>query len=414
LPQVFRRPVTDAEIETHMALVREELGKGSRFDEALRAAYGLALCSPHFLFRSERPGPLDDHALASRLSYGFWATAPDEELTALAAAGKLRDPAALVAQTRRLIDDPRRGKRFAVNLLDNWLKLRDIDFTQPDTKLYPEFEEYLQRSMLAESRAFFHELLAGNLPAGSIIDSDFAMLNERLAEHYGIPGVKGPQIRRVELPPGSHRGGFLTQGAVLKVSANGTTTSPVIRGAYVLERFLGIEPELPPKDVPAVEPDIRGTTTIREQLARHRDQAACAACHARLDPPGFALETYDVTGRWRTHYRALPPEAADTVVNIPGSDVRYYVPGPVVDPSYALADGRQFADIDGFKKLVLTDKRQVARTVVAKFVAQLTGAEVEFADREVVEEILDRTREGGYGVRSLLEEVVQSRLFTHK
>jgi hypothetical protein len=414
LPRAFRRPVTDAEIETHMALVREELGKGSRFDEALRAAYGLALCSPHFLFRSERPGPLDDQALASRLSYGFWATAPDEELTSLAAAGKLRDPAALVAQTRRLIDDPRRGKRFAVNLLDNWLKLRDIDFTQPDTKLYPEFEEYLQRSMLAESRAFFHELLAGNLPAGSIIDSDFAMLNERLAEHYGIPGVKGPQIRRVELPPGSHRGGFLTQGAVLKVSANGTTTSPVIRGAYVLERFLGIEPELPPKDVPAVEPDIRGTTTIREQLARHRDQAACAACHARLDPPGFALETYDVTGRWRTHYRALPPEAADKVVNIPGSDVRYYVPGPVVDPSYALADGRQFADIDGFKKLMLTDKRQVARTVVAKFVAQLTGAEVEFADREVVEEILDRTREDGYGVRSLLEEVVQSRLFTHK
>jgi hypothetical protein len=171
---------------------------------------------------------------------------------------------------------------------------------------------------------------------------------------------------------------------------------------------------LPPKDVPAVEPDIRGTTTIREQLARHRDQAACAACHARLDPPGFALETYDVTGRWRTHYRALPPEAADKVVNIPGSDVRYYVPGPVVDPSYALADGRQFADIDGFKMLMLTDKRQVARTVVAKFVAQLTGAEVEFADREVVEEILDRTRDGGYGVRSLLEEVVQSRLFTHK
>ena len=151
LPRAFRRPVTDAEIEKHVALVREELGKGSRFDEALRAAYTLALCSPHFLFRSERPGPLDDHALASRLSYGFWATAPDEELTALAAAGRLRDPAVLVAQTRRLIDHPRRGKRFTVNLLDNWLKLRDIDFTQPDTKLYPEFEEYLKRSMLSES-----------------------------------------------------------------------------------------------------------------------------------------------------------------------------------------------------------------------------------------------------------------------
>jgi mono/diheme cytochrome c family protein len=414
LPRAFRRPVSDAEVETHVALVRDELGKGARFDEALRAAYTLALSSPQFLFRSEKPGPLDDHALASRLSYGFWSTAPDEELTSLAAAGKLRDPAVLVAQTRRLINDPRRGKRFTVNLLDNWLKLRDIDFTQPDTKLYPEFEEYLQQSMLAESRAFFDELLAGDLPAGSIIDSDFAMLNERLAEHYGIPGVKGPQIRRVELPAGSHRGGFLTQGAVLKVSANGTTTSPVIRGAFVLERFLGIEPELPPKDVPAVEPDIRGATTIREQLARHRDQAACAACHAKLDPPGFALETFDVTGRWRTHYRALPPAAADKVVHVAGTDIRHYVPGPVVDPSYALADGRKFADIDGFKTLVLEDKRQVARALVGKFVAQLTGAEVEFADREVVEEILDRTEAGGYGVRSLLEEVVQSRLFTHK
>jgi len=413
LPRAFRRPVSDAEIETHVALVREELGKGARFDEALRAAYTLALCSPQFLFRSERPGPLDDHALASRLSYGFWATAPDEELTALAAVGKLRDPAVLVAQARRLMADPR-GRRFTVNLLDNWLKLRDIDFTQPDTKLYPEFEEYLKLSMLKESHAYFEELVGRNEPARAVVQSNFAMLNERLAEHYGIPGVKGPQIRRVELPPGSHRGGFLTQGSVLKVSANGTTTSPVIRGAFVLERFLGIEPELPPKDVPAVEPDIRGTTTIREQLARHRDQAACAACHAKLDPPGFALESYDVTGRWRTHYRAVPPAAADKVVNIPGSDVRHYVPGPVVDPSYALADGRPFADIDAFKTLVLDDERQVARALVGKFVAQLTGAEVEFADREVVEEILDRTREGGYGVRGLLEEVVQSRLFTHK
>jgi mono/diheme cytochrome c family protein len=413
LPRAFRRPVSDAEVETHVALVRDELGKGARFDEALRAAYTLALSSPHFLFRSERPGPLDDQALASRLSFGFWATAPDEELTSLATAGKLHDPAVLVAQARRLLADPR-GKRFTVNLLDNWLKLRDIDFTQPDTKLYPEFEEYLKFSMLEESRAYFEELVGRNEPARAVVQSNFAMLNERLAEHYRISGVKGPQIRRVELPAGSHRGGFLTQGSVLKVSANGTTTSPVIRGAFVLERFLGIEPELPPKDVPAVEPDIRGATTIREQLARHRDQAACAACHAKLDPPGFALETYDVTGRWRTHYRAIPPAAADKVVNIPGSDLRYYVQGPAVDPSYALADGRTFADIDGFKTLVLTDQRQVARALVGKFVAQLTGAEVEFADREVVEEILDRTEAGGYGVRSLLEEVVQSRLFAHK
>lgn len=413
LPQAFRRPVSDAEIEVHVALVRAELAKGRRFDEALRAAYTRALCSPSFLFRSERPGTLDDIALASRLSYGLWATAPDDELMALAAAGKLRDPAVLVAQARRMLADPR-GRRFTVNLLDNWLKLRDIDFTQPDTKLYPEFEEYLKKSMVAESRAFFWELMAHDLPARTVIASDFAMLNERLAEHYGIPGVKGPQIRRVSLPPGSHRGGVITQGAVLKVSANGTTTSPVVRGAFVLDRVLGTPPDPPPKNVPAVEPDIRGSTTIREQLALHRNQAACMGCHSKLDPPGFALENFDVTGRWRTHYRALPPDAADKVVGLPGTDIRYYVQGPTVDPSYTLADGRPFADVEGFQRLMLEDERQIARNLVAMFAAQLTGAEIEFADRSTVEEILDRTAAGGYGVRSLLEAVVQSRLFTHK
>ncbi|MFO0191567.1 MAG: DUF1592 domain-containing protein, partial [Planctomycetia bacterium] len=408
LPRAFRRPVADAEIQEHVAVVRAEIAQGRRFDEALRAAYIRALCSPSFLFRSERPGPLDDVALASRLSYGFWATAPDDELLSLAAAGKLRDPAVLVAQARRLLADPR-GRRFTVNLLDNWLKLRDIDFTQPDTKLYPEFEEYLKKSMLAESRVFFEELLAGDLPARTVIASDFAMLNERLAEHYRIPGVKGDTIRRVALPPGTHRGGFLTQGSVLKVSANGTTTSPVVRGAFVLDRLLGTPPDPPPKDVPVVEPDIRGSTTIREQLARHRDIAACAGCHAKLDPPGFALENFDVTGRWRTHYRALPAVHADKVVNVPGTDIRYYVQGPAVDPSYTLADGRPFADVEGYQRLMLEDERQIARNVVAMFAAQLTGAEIEFADRGAVEEILDRTAAGGYGMRSILEAVVQSR-----
>ncbi|MFM8536695.1 MAG: DUF1592 domain-containing protein [Planctomycetaceae bacterium] len=413
LPKVFRRPIGDAEVEDHVALVREQLGHGWRFDEALRAAYTFALCSPEFLFRSERPGPLDNPALATRLSYGLWATAPDDELMALAAAGRLREPAVLVGQARRMLADPR-GRRFTVNLLANWLKLGDIDFTQPDTKLSPEFEEYLKLSMLDESYAFFTELLGKDLPARSIVHSDFAMLNERLAEHYGIPGVKGPAIRRVDLPAGTHRGGFLTQGAVLKVSANGTTTSPVVRGAFVLDRLLGTPPDPPPKDVPAVEPDIRGSTTIREQLSRHRDQAACAGCHAKIDPPGFALESFDVAGRWRTNYRIVPAAHSDKVVSIPGTDIRYYAQGPAVDPSYALADGRPFADIDGFKRLLLEDERQIARNLVAKFVAQLTGAEIEFADRDTVEEILDRTAAGGYGVRSILEAVMQSRLFTHR
>jgi len=413
LPRVFRRPVDDADLEAHLAIFREQLAAGRRFDEALRAAYVMALCSPRFLFRLERPGPLDDHALAVRLAAGLWATAPDEELTTLAADGRLREPAVLVGQLRRLLGDPK-GRRFTANFLASWLELREIDLTQPDTKLYPEFEEYLRNCLVEESHAFFTELITHDLPARTIVDCDFAMLNERLAEHYRIPGVVGEAIRRVPLPPGTHRGGVLTQGAVLKVSANGTTTSPVVRGAYVLDRILGTPPDPPPPDVPAVEPDIRGSTTIREQLAAHRDNAACAGCHARLDPPGFALESFDVTGRWRTHYRALPASAADKLVSIPGSDIRYYVEGPRVDPAYALADGRRFADIDGFKRLIALDERQIARNLVHRFAAHLTGAEIEFADRGTVEEILDSTAAEGYGVRSLLERVVASGLFTRK
>jgi|688.fasta_scaffold53537_1 mono/diheme cytochrome c family protein len=413
LPRVFRRPVSAEEIGEHAALVMDQMAKGRRFDEALRAAYKMALCSPKFLFLHEQPGALEDHALASRLSYGLWSTAPDAELSALAAQKKLRDPAVLRAQTERLLASPK-ARRFTQNLLGNWLNLRDIDFTQPDTKLYPEFEQYLQQSMVTETESYFEELLSKNLGVRHIIHSDFAMLNERLAEHYGIPGVKGGEVRKVALAADARRGGLITQGAVLKVSANGTSTSPVVRGAYVLDRLLGTPPDPPPKNVPAIEPDIRGATTIREQLDKHRNQPACAGCHAKLDPPGFALENYDVTGRWRTVYRAIPDSAKDKVVSLPGSDIRYYTPGKPVDPSFAMADGRAFKDVDEFKKIVLADPRQLARCVTEKLIVHLTGATIQFADREVTEAIVQRAAPGDYGLRTLLHEVIHSRLFTHK
>jgi mono/diheme cytochrome c family protein len=336
-----------------------------------------------------------------------------DALTSLAAQKKLRDPAVLRAQTERLLGSPM-AKRFTRNFLGSWLNLRDIDFTQPDTKLYPEFEQYLQQSMVAETERFFEELLQNNLSVRNIVHSEFAMLNERLAEHYGIPGVKGEQVRKVNLAAGSRRGGFLTQGAVLKVSANGTSTSPVVRGAYVLDRILGTPPDPPPKNVPAIEPDIRGATTIREQLDKHRNQPACAGCHARLDPPGFALENYDVTGRWRTIYRAIPESAKDKVVTIPGTDVRYYTQGKPVDASFAMADGRAFKDVDEFKQIVLADPQQLARCVTEKLLVHFTGASIQFADREVIEDIVQRAKADDHGLRTLLHEVIQSRVFTHK
>jgi len=413
LPKVFRRPVTDEEVTEHLTLVKEQMQKGRQFDEALRAAYKMALCSPKFLFLQEKHGPLDDHALASRLSFGLWSTAPDDELDALAAQKKLHEPATLRAQTERMLASPK-AKHFTQNFLGSWLNLRDIDFTQPDTKLYPEFEQYLQQSMVSETERFFDELLTRNLSVRNIVQSDFAMLNERLAEHYGIAGVKGEQIRKVSLTPGSRRGGFITQGAVLKVSANGTSTSPVVRGAYVLDRILGTPPDPPPKNVPAIEPDIRGATTIREQLDKHRNQQACATCHAKLDPPGFALENFDVTGRWRTNYRAIPDSAKDKVVNVPGTDVRFYTQGRAVDPSFIMADGRPFKDVDEFKQLILAHPEQLARCVTEKLITHFTGAQMQFADREVVEAIVHRAASSDQGLRTLLHEVIQSRVFTHK
>jgi hypothetical protein len=413
LGRVFRRPATDQEVADHLALFREQQHAGRRFDESLRAAYKMALCSPAFLFLQEKSGRLDDFALATRLSLALWSSAPDEELLILAANGGLSNPATLRAQTERLLASPK-ARRFTQTFLGGWLNLREIDFTQPDTKLYPEFEPYLQQSMLRESEAFFETLLRNNLSVRNVVHSDFAMLNERLAEHYGIAGVKGDHIRRVPLPADSHRGGFITQGAVLKVSANGTSTSPVVRGAYVLDRILGSPPGPPPKDVPALEPDIRGATTIREQLAKHRDQPACAGCHAKLDPPGFALENFDVTGRWRTSYRTIPEKAKDAIVKIPGTDIRHYIDGPEVDPSYTLPDGRSFSDIDAFKQLLLAHPEQIAHCVVEKLIAHLTGATVQFADREVVREIISRTRTGDFGLRDLVHEVIQSRLFLNK
>jgi hypothetical protein len=413
LPKVFRRPVSEEEVSSRVELVKEQMSLGRPFDEALRAAYKMALCSPNFLFLREQPGELDDHALAARLAYGLWSTAPDAELTALAARKALRDPAVLRAQTERLLVSPL-ARRFTRNFLDNWLNLRDIDFTQPDTKLYPEFEQYLQQSMVAESERFLEEMLQHDLPVRNIVHSDFAMLNERLAEHYGISGVKGDFLRKVILPPDSRRGGFLTQGAVLKVSANGTSTSPVVRGAYVLDRILGTPPDPPPKDIPAIEPDIRGATTIREQLDKHRNQPACAGCHAQLDPPGFALENYDVTGRWRTVYRAVPESAKDKVVTVPGIDIRHYVDGRPVDPSFVMADGRAFRDVDEFKRILLSDEEQLARCMTEKLVVQLSGAPIQFADREVVEVIVADAGTRGRGLRTLLHAVIQSRLFTHK
>jgi hypothetical protein len=334
---------------------------------------------------------------------------PDEELLTLAAQKKLSDPQTLRRQTDRLLNDPK-AAAFATNFCGQWLSLREIDFTEPHYGRYPEWDQMLKVSMVRETELFFTEILKKNLSLTNFIASEFSMLNGRLAKHYGIPGVDGLwEFRKVALPADSHRGGVLTMGSVLKITADGTNTSPVKRGSWVLERILGTPPPRPPADVPPLEPDIRGAKTLREQLAKHRNNAQCASCHARIDPPGFALESFDVIGGWREYYRVSHWVAG--VKEVPG---RIYLQGHNVDATGTTADGQRFQNIDEFKQLLLRDKDQVARALCERLVTYATGGAPEPADKPQIEAIVARVRAKNYGLRTLVHEIIQSKMFQNK
>lgn len=425
LPRAFRRPVEDAELNEYVKLAAARIDAGEFFETAMRVAYRTALCSPDFLYLHEPTGlaaandpqALDGYAVAARLSYFLWNSLPDDELTEAVKKRQLAG-APLHEQVERMLSDAR-SERFVHDFLDQWLELREIDATTPENRLYPGYRNDLRDAMLGESRAFFRELLNGDLPIARVVDSDFLMLNDRLAEHYGIDGVAGCAIRRVPRPAESPRGGLLTQASVLKVTANGTTTSPVLRGAWVLDRLLGRPPQPPPPDIAAVDPDVRGATTIRRQLDLHRNHASCAGCHARIDPPGFALESFDVIGGFRTRYRHTGetgdlPDRAD-FINLPAKTVlesfRYGLP---VDASGTMATGDSFRDVREFKQLLLRDEEQLARAFVERLILYATGAPVGFADRPQVEKILAAAKNSNYGVRTLVHQVVQAPLFRRK
>jgi hypothetical protein len=416
VPRAFRRPVTEAEVAPFIAVVKARLANGYSFEESMRVGYKAVLTAPGFLYLHETPGKLDDYALASRLSYFLWSSMPDAELLATAAAGKLSRPDVLRAQTERLLASPK-ARAFTDNFLGQWLDLRQIDATTPDKKLYPEYDELLKSSMVRETQLFFEEVLKHDLPVQTFIQSDFTMLNERLAEHYDIPGVTGQEFRKVALPPGSHRGGLLGQAAILKVTANGTTTSPVLRGKWVLDRVMGIPPAPPPKDISAIEPDIRGAKTFREQLDLHRHVEACATCHAKIDPPGFALENFDVIGGWRDRYRIVPEKGqrAESVALRGDNLLVKRVPvGPAVDASFTLQNGASFHDVDEFKALLLQDKELMARCLASKLLVYSTGAGIQFSDRPALAEIVAKSRTSHYGLRSLIHAVVASQVFARK
>jgi mono/diheme cytochrome c family protein len=406
LPRAFRRDVTASEIEPYLKLLQKRLDAKDCLEDAMRRVYVAVLTSPEFLFL---PAPSDDAALAARLSYWLWNGPPDEALLTAARDRSLHRPEILRAQIDRLLADPR-GERFTQDFARQWLELGRLDETNPDPLLYPEYRFLLGQGVAEETPAFLRELITKDLPARSLLKPGFAMLTQRLAEHYGITGVTGVEQRKVTLPTESLRGGLLGQAAIHKLTANGTTTSPVKRGVWVSDRLLNDPAPPPPPGISAVDPDTRGTTTIREQLTKHRSDPNCAACHAKIDAPGFALEAFDPVGGLRSRYRSngqgdLPAEKGHTDWKVE------YKLGPTVDASGELRDGRAFRDTTTFVELLASDDEKLARAFVAHLARYATGTEISYADRAEIRRIVAQTKSNHYGLRSLLHALAQSPLF---
>ncbi len=390
--RAFRRPVTEAQSAPYREIAAKSVQEGDSVLEALHAAYRAILCSPRFLTFIEAPGPLDDHAIASRLSFALWCSIPDQELLELANQNKLRDPQTLAQQVERLLSHTK-AKRFIASFTDQWLKLNQIDFTTPDTRLFRDFDPVVQESMLQETRTYFTELLRRDLSITHLVDSDFAFLNGRLARHYkaDLAFHSGAGLQKVTLKPEAKRGGLMTQGAILKVTADGTSTSPVVRGVFVNERILGNHIPPPPPGIPAIEPDIRGATSIRNQLEKHRHNESCASCHQTIDPPGFALENYDPVGLWRKGY---------------GKDSK----GAKIDPSGVTPEGATFTDLATWQQIYTQQPQRLARGFATHFLTYATGAPPRFSDEAALDEIAKKTT----NLRSIMREVVLSVIFRTK
>ena len=414
-PRAFRRPLADGEALAYAELAKPLLKDGKPFIDAVRVPLRAILSAPAFLFHlgsSDAAGAdrFDDYELATRLSYFLWRSMPDDELFALAAAGQLSQPSVLAQQVERLLADPK-SERFVKDFAGQAFRLYEMHATTPDAGLYPEYDERLGQAMAAETELFLAELIAEDRGVRHLIDADFTFLNRRLAEHYDIAGIEGQQMRKVALPAESVRGGLLTQASIHKITANGTTTSPVPRGNFVLANLLGQPAPPPPPNIAGLEPDTRGATTIREQLTAHRANPNCATCHTVIDPPGLAMESFDPIGGLRTRYRASGEEIEVDGAKYPGA-FRLALP---VDASGVTPEGHAFAGFAEYRQYLLVQKTpQVARHIVSQLLVLATGAEVEFADRDHVRRIVGELEDRGYPMRSMIHEVAQSDLFRRR
>ena len=396
--RAYRRPATDADVDSLMQVVDARIAAGHDRRQALKDGLKAALCSPAFLYLVEPVDPdaptpeLEAYALASRLSYFLWATMPDDQLMAKAADNSLLDPAVLRAETQRLLTDPR-AERFVTRFTDAWLNLRGLGDMAPDRDMFPEYyAENLQSAMKRETRLFTQDLLTRNESVIRFIDADYTFANRALARLYGaeetVPSAVGHEFHRVSFPD-SQRHGLLGHASILTVTANGIETSPVTRGVWVLENLFGTPPAPPPDDVPAIDPDVRGASSISEILAKHRDTPACYDCHRRIDPPGFALEHFDPIGRWRERYPNKKPIAFAS--DLPAGDA--------------------FANTTELTSHLLKRKDKFAHMLVERLMMFACGRRMEALDRPALDAILAATTDDNYRFRDLIEQIVLSAPF---
>ncbi len=403
--RAYRRPLTDSDRQPLRAFYEGRLAEKAAPRQAALDTLKFILCSPSFLYLSEiteEASPaLQPYDLASRLSYTLWAAPPDATLLAAAKSGQLTQGDALRKQVQRMIADPRISG-FINGFLDSWLNLRDLGSMPPPRETHRAYyAEDLPASMKTELRTFFHDLLKSNGSVQRFLDADYSFVDKKLAKLYDLPEQKTLRLadgfQKVSLQGNKHRGGLLGMAGVLTVSANGVETSPVTRGVWVSENMLGIHPPPPPDEVPAIEPDVSGATTIRERLAKHSTDKTCAECHRKIDPLGFSLESFDPIGRWRDHYPK--PKSGKA-------------PAPKVDASGEFTSGEAYDDFDSFKKILLDTRAGLfTRQLIRQLLSYAAGRHMEPADEFVLNDILDAVKKDSDGLQTLLVECLTSEIF---
>ena len=391
--RAYRRPVSDADLARPMEFFRDGR-KEANFDAGIEAALSAVLVSREFLFRVEQepkglagksPYRITDLELASRLSFFLWSSVPDDELLDVAARGQLNQPDVLAKQTRRMLADPR-SLSLVSNFASQWLHLRNLDSITPDGRLFPDFDDNLRQAMRRETELLFEEVLRDDRSVLDLLRTDHTFLNERLAKHYGIPNIYGPRFRRVALGPETPRGGLLRHASVLTVTSYATRTSPVIRGNWILGTLLGTAPPPPPPNVPALEDNaVSASLPVRERLAQHRANAACASCHDLMDPVGFALENFDALGRWRTLEEGKP-----------------------VDASGGFPDGAKFTGVAGLEQALLNRPELFASTLTEKLLTFALGRGVESFDAPAVRQVVRDAKADNHRFSAIVLGIVKS------